>query len=128
MFWGLGFKGIFTHLAITFSIRYLLDMPRVKHIVEDPQDPSMRLLLFSEAIAQPGAIALLCLACLQHHVQRHSILSLHILFLIRFGRRFRRENIGRQRNRTSGRCAARGGSRLLLLACRYVVEFITIHV
>lgn len=61
MFWGLGFKGIFTHLAITFSIRYLLDMPRVKHIVEDPQDPSMRLLLFSEAIAQPGAIALLAL-------------------------------------------------------------------
>uniref|UniRef100_A0A7I4B948 tRNA (guanine(37)-N1)-methyltransferase n=1 Tax=Physcomitrium patens TaxID=3218 RepID=A0A7I4B948_PHYPA len=42
-----------SHRVASLLSKYLLDMPRVKHIVEDPQDPSMRLLLFSEAIAQP---------------------------------------------------------------------------
>jgi hypothetical protein len=45
--------------GLTPAFRYLLDMPRVKHIVPDPHDPSMRLLLFSDAVTLPGAPSLL---------------------------------------------------------------------
>lgn len=43
-----------SHRVASLLSHYLLDMPRVKHIVPDPLHPSMRLLLLSPAIAAPG--------------------------------------------------------------------------
>ncbi|KAG0564141.1 hypothetical protein KC19_8G086500 [Ceratodon purpureus] len=43
-----------SHLVASLLSSFLLDMPRVKHIVPDPRDPSMRLLLLSPRVTLPG--------------------------------------------------------------------------
>ncbi|KAG0609363.1 hypothetical protein M758_8G178800 [Ceratodon purpureus] len=43
-----------SHLVASLLSRFLLDMPRVRHIVPDPDDPFMRLLLLAPNITLPG--------------------------------------------------------------------------
>lgn len=42
-----------SHRVASLLSKYLLDMPRVKHIVADPDDPALRLLILSDAITTP---------------------------------------------------------------------------
>lgn len=103
----------FSHPLCLF--RYLLDMPRVKHIVPDPDDPALRLLILSDAIANPGALALPCFAPSFMLIYHFPVLSCPCLaygfeaLLPRFARPSGREETGGRRDCTSGYCFARGG-------------------
>ena len=44
-----------SHRVASLLAPFLLDLPRVKHIVPDPRDPAMRLLLLSPLITPPGS-------------------------------------------------------------------------